>query len=188
MELKRRRVFGVALLYSAAAWVAIEVTALAIEAGYLRGWSPRNVWNAAFIGLPLALIVGWFYDITREGIVRTPPSDAGDSLEKSLQRKDYVLLPSLAAVWTILYVLIHIPPAVDKSIAALPFENRGHDPANAPFAFGIHNDVLKQLQQLSDIKVIAQPSVESIDKNLSVAEMGRHEGPPSVQKGPISKR
>ena len=137
--------------------------------------------------MPLALIVGWFYDITREEIVRTPPSDAGDSLEKSLQRKDYVLLASLAAVWTILYVLIHIPPAIDKSIAVLPFENRGHDPANAPFAFGIHDDLLTQLQQLSEIKVIAKPSVESIDKNLSVAEMGRQLGAAFALKGSVER-
>ena len=75
-ELRRRRVFGVALLYVVAAWVAIQVADLAIEAGYLRGWSLRSIWHAAFIGFPLALIVGWYYDITREGIVRTPPTDA----------------------------------------------------------------------------------------------------------------
>ncbi len=72
-ELRRRHVFTVAVLYIVAAWASIQVVDLAMEAGYLRGWSLRNAWNAAFIGFPLALIVGWFYDVSRRGIVRTWP-------------------------------------------------------------------------------------------------------------------
>ena len=186
-ELSRRRVFGVAVLYVVAAWVAIQVADLAIEAGYLRGWSLRSIWHAAFIGFPLALIVGWYYDITREGIVRTPPTDADESFNTSLRRKDFALLASLAVVWVIAVILFHIPPAVNKSIAVLPFENRGHDSENAHFAFGIHDDLMTQLQKLTDIKVIAQPSVERIDKDKSAPQMGLELGVAYIMKGSVER-
>jgi len=32
----------------------------------------RFVWMGAFLGFPLALIFAWRYDITAEGIARTP--------------------------------------------------------------------------------------------------------------------
>ena len=46
-DARRRRVLPNAVLYIVAAWVAIQVADLAIDAGYLRGLSLRNIWNAA---------------------------------------------------------------------------------------------------------------------------------------------
>ena len=186
-ELRRRHVFTVAVLYIVAAWVAIQVVDLAIEAGYLRGWSLRNAWNAAFVGFPLALIVGWFYDISRKGIVRIPPAHAVESYHKSLHRKDYVLLPSLVAVWAVAYFFVHSPPVVDKSIAVLPFENRGHDPQGADLAFGVVLDLQTQLEKLRDIKVIAQPSVERIEKGLPIPAIAQKLGVAFIMKGTVER-
>ncbi len=186
-ELRRRHVLTVAVLYIAAAWVAVQVVDLAMEAGYLRGWSLRNAWNAAFVGFPLALIVGWFYDISRDGIGRTAPAGADESYDKSLHRKDYVLLATLVAVWAVAYIYIHTPPAVDKSIAVLPFENRGHDPQGADLAFGVRLDLQTQLEKLQDIKVIAQPSVEKIEKDLPIPEIARKLGVAFIMKGTVER-
>ncbi len=186
-EARRRRVLRVAALYVIAAWVAIQVADLAIDGGFLSGWSLRNFWIAAFIGMPLALIAGWFYDITRKGIVRTPPAEAGPSAASSLRGRDYILLASLAAVWVAAYVVIHTPPAVDKSIAVLPFENRGHDPKGADLAFGVRLDLQTQLEKLQDIKVIAQPSVERIDKDLPIPVMAQKLGVAFIMKGTVER-
>ena len=186
-ELRRRRVFGVAALYIVAAWVGVQVADQVIEAGYLRGWSLRNAWNAAFIGFPLALIVGWFYDISRIGIVRTPPVDADESFDKSLHKRDYFLFASLAAIWAVAYVFVHTPAPLDKSIAVLPFVNAGHDPENALFAFGIRLDLQTQLEKLQDIKVIAAASVEKIDKDLPVPVMAQKLGVAFIMKGTVER-
>lgn len=54
-DVGRRRVISNAALYVVAAWVAIQVADLAIEAGVIR-WPLRNVFVAASLGFPIALI------------------------------------------------------------------------------------------------------------------------------------
>ncbi len=53
------------------------------------------------------------------------------------------------------------PPAAaaDKSIAVLPFENMSADKENAFFADGVHEDILTNLGQIAELKVISRTSV-----------------------------
>ncbi len=92
----RRRMLPTIALYIVAAWVAIQVADLAIDADIIR-WPLSNVFVAAFLGFPVALIFSWFYDITRRGILRTPPIGADASFDRSLQKRDYLLFATLAA-------------------------------------------------------------------------------------------
>jgi len=182
----RRRVLPTVALYIVAAWVAIQVADLAIDAGVLR-WPLRNVFVAAFLGFPVALILSWFYDVTRRGIVRTPPIGADASFDRSLHKRDYLLFASLAAVWFAASVFVHTPVAVDKSIAILPFENPGHDPANAMFAYGIRVDLQTQLQSLHDLKIIARESTDRIDSDMSLPEMALKLGAAYIMKGSVER-
>ncbi len=54
-DVGRRRVISNAALYVVAAWFAIHVAELAIEEGVIR-WPLRNVFVAASLGFPIALI------------------------------------------------------------------------------------------------------------------------------------
>jgi TolB-like protein/Tfp pilus assembly protein PilF len=182
----RRRVLPTVALYIVAAWVAIQVADLAIDAGVLR-WPLRNAFVAAFLGFPVALVLSWFYDITRRGIVRTPPVGADASFDRSLHKRDYLLFASLAAVWFVANVFVHTPAPVDKSIAILPFENPGHDPANAMFAFGIRVDLQTQLQNIHDLKIIARESTDRIDSDMSLPEMALKLGAAYIMKGSVER-
>ena len=97
-DASRRRVFANAALYVVAAWVAIQVAGMAIDAGLLR-LALRDVFVAAFLGFPAALVISWLYDFTRRGLVRTPSVGADASFDRSLRPRDYLLFASLAAVW-----------------------------------------------------------------------------------------
>jgi tetratricopeptide (TPR) repeat protein len=185
-DVRRRRVLSNAALYIVAAWVAIQVADLAIDAGVIR-LPLRNVFVAAFLGFPVALILSWFYDITRRGIVRTPPVGADTSFDESLHKRDYLLIASLAAVWAVATVYVHAPAPVDKSIAILPFENRGHDPQGADLAFGVRLDLHTQLEKLQDIKIIAQASAETIDQDLPVPDLARKLGVAFIMKGTVER-
>jgi len=185
-EASRRRVLATTALYVVAAWATIQVADLAIEAGLLR-WTLRNVFVATFLGFPVALVVAWFYDITRKGIVRTAPAGAPASFDSSLGRRDYALLTSLAATWALALFLVYTPAPVDRSIAILPFENRGHDPQGADLAFGIRLDLQTQLETLQDVKVIASTSVENIDIDLPVAVMAEKLGTAFILKGTVER-
>jgi len=186
-ELRRRRVFAVVALYAVAAWAVIEVGDMAIGAGVIAGLSTRDLFTLALIGFPLVLIAGWFYDITRNGIVRTAPAGADESFNTSLRIKDYLLLLVLVAVWSGAYVRVHTPPPVDKSIAVLPFDNRGNDPENAQFAFGIHDDLITHLQRIQELTLIASSSVEKLDPGLSVRNAGTMLGVAYIMKGSVER-
>jgi len=186
-ELRRRRVFSVVILYAIAAWAVIQVGDLAIDAGMLAGLSLRNLFVLAIIGFPLALIAGWFYDISRKGVVRTAPRGADESFEAYLQLKDYLLLFVLAVVWGGAYVYVHTPPPVNKSIAVMPFENRGNDPENASFALGIHDDLMTQLQRIGDLKLITGSSIAKMDADASVRIAGLKLGATYIMKGTVER-
>jgi serine/threonine protein kinase/Tfp pilus assembly protein PilF len=50
-------------------------------------------------------------------------------------------------------------PALEKSIAVLPFENLSLDPNNVYFADGVQDEILTRLASLADLKVISRTSV-----------------------------
>ncbi len=84
IALRRRRVFRVAALYIVGSWVAVQVASEAFPALDVPETAIRYVWIAVFLGFPLALIFGWRYDITAQGIVRTAPSDASQAIDIDL--------------------------------------------------------------------------------------------------------
>ena len=82
---------------------------------------------------------------------------------------------------------MYTPAPLDKSIAILPFENPGHDPDNAMFAFGIRVDLQTQLQNLHDLKIIARESTDRIDSDMSLAEIGLKLGAAYIMKGSVER-
>ena len=97
-ELRRRQVFRVAAIYVVGVWVVLQVADLAFESFDLPEQALRYIWVGAFIGFPLALILGWKYDITANGIVRTPVVDSELPSDLSLKRVDYIILAGLSIV------------------------------------------------------------------------------------------
>lgn len=67
-ELKRRKVFQVAAVYAMTAWVLVQVV-VEIEAPLgLPDWVDTFVIVLLAIGFPVALVLGWAFDVTPEGI------------------------------------------------------------------------------------------------------------------------
>jgi adenylate cyclase len=81
-ELRRRRVFRVAVGYMIAAWVAVEVVATTFPHLGLPAWAVTAVIVLAAVGLPVALALAWAFDITPDGVVRTP-SRAADAANEA---------------------------------------------------------------------------------------------------------
>lgn len=72
-ELKRRKVFRVAAPYAAVAFVIAQVAALLLPALLLPEWGYRLVIVLLILGLPVALVLAWAYELTAEGLVRAAP-------------------------------------------------------------------------------------------------------------------
>ena len=72
-ELKRRRVFRVAVVYAVVAWVVIQVASDIFPALKLPDEAVTLVVILCFLGFPIALVLGWAFDITPDGVERTEP-------------------------------------------------------------------------------------------------------------------
>ena len=70
-ELKRRRVFRVAAVYGATAFVVVQVADVLQEALLLPGAFLSGVAVLALLGFPIAIVLAWAYERTPEGVVRT---------------------------------------------------------------------------------------------------------------------
>ena len=103
VEMRRRHVFRVVGIYIVAAWVILQVASLAFESFGLPTEAMRFVWYALFIVSPLAVFWGWRYDITTDGIVRTPPASGGEAVDVGLRTPDFAVIAALAGI--VLFVL-----------------------------------------------------------------------------------
>src|SRR5437667_110711 len=71
-EVKRRKVYRVAVAYVIAAGGIIQLASAAFPAWELPSWSLRLVIVLLLIGFPIALILAWAFDVTSQGIKTTP--------------------------------------------------------------------------------------------------------------------
>lgn len=185
-EIRRRRVLPTVALYIVAAWVTIQVADVAIDAGVID-LPLRGVFVAAFAGFPVALVASWFYDVTRHGIVRTRPAGADASFDPALRGRDYGFLAALLLAWGAAVLVIHTPLPPERSIAILPFENRGHDPEGADLAFGIRLDLQTQLGVLQDVSVIGQASSDRVDTEQPIPVVAKRLGAAFIMKGTVER-
>ena len=67
-ELKRRNVLRMAVLYTVAAWLVMQVAGVLMDLGVLPGEVGPWLMVVLTIGFPIALIASWFFEIAPEGI------------------------------------------------------------------------------------------------------------------------
>ncbi len=76
-ELRRRRVFNVAIGYAALAYVLLQGAGLILPALPLPPWAYPLVVAITLAGFPVAMVLTWMYDLTNAGIQRAeaaPPA------------------------------------------------------------------------------------------------------------------
>ena len=72
-ELRRRRVFRVAVAYGIGAWAIIEVADATFEPLNIPAWGVTFVIMLALLGFPIAVILAWAFQITADGLRRDAP-------------------------------------------------------------------------------------------------------------------
>ena len=188
-EVKRRKVYRVAVAYIIAAGGVIQLASAAFPAWELPNWALRLVIVLLLIGFPIALILGWAFDVTAEGIRSTPSAAA----PRTHRRRNIIMLVAtgvMASAIAGFFLLPRISSArkIDKSIAVLPFENLSDDKENAYFADGIQDDVLTNLSKISELKVISRTSVMPYrGKASNVREIGKALGVATILEGSVRR-
>jgi TolB-like protein len=69
-EIRRRNVHRVLLAYLAGSWLVAQVTELLSDAFGWPAWALRATVVLLLAGLPAALIIAWFFELTPSGLVR----------------------------------------------------------------------------------------------------------------------
>ncbi|UCC72488.1 MAG: hypothetical protein JSV86_19335, partial [Gemmatimonadota bacterium] len=130
VELKRRKVYRVAVAYAVVAFVIWQAAEIAFPSLRLPEWTLTFVVVIALIGFPIALVLAWALEITPEGVRRTEP--AGAELAEAPSSRP----PDVAHT------------VERKSIAVLPFANMSDDAEAEYFSDGMTEEIINALTQL----------------------------------------
>ncbi len=187
-EVKRRKVYRVAVAYVIAAGGIIQLASAAFPAWELPNWSLRLVIVLLLIGFPIALILAWAFDITSQGVKATPAT----VVPGSRRRRNIIMLVATGIIISAAAGFFLLPRAaahkIDKSIAVLPFENLSDDKENAYFADGVQDDILTNLSKIGDLKVISRTSVMPYrGKTQNLRDIGKTLGVSNILEGSVRR-
>jgi serine/threonine-protein kinase len=180
----------------------IQVGGTILPIFHARQWVQQVFIVLIAAGFPLSLVLGWVYDITAEGIQRTPNAKGLRVYSRRQLWLVGVAGTSIAAVALAGYWFWHPWQNVEdetadvssntipaKSIAVLPFQNLSPDNAGSFFADSVQDQILTNLAKVSDLKVISHTSVEQYrnEAGRNVREIGRQLGVAYILEGTVQR-
>ncbi len=202
-ELKRRNVFKVSVAYLALGWLVVQVTSIAVPALNLPESLNGIVFYLGIIGFPFAIFFAWAYELTPDGVRKAQDNRqpiANDNAPAIDTSKHLNLITigilSLAIIFLIVerfyfteQPLSEVKANSEKlSIAVLPFANLSNHPENAFFAGGVHEDILTNLSEFSQFKVISRTSVMPyINSPLSLPGIAKELGAHFILEGSVRR-
>jgi TolB-like protein/cytochrome c-type biogenesis protein CcmH/NrfG len=198
-ELKRRNVYKVAVAYIVAGWALSQGIAQVFPVFDIPNWVIRLIVLLIIIGLPIALILAWMFELTPQGIKRTEDVDPS-AASRALKKHAWIYVVVIgAAISAALFFLGRYtagnkpaPTATNelsaKSIAVLPFDNLSEEKNNAYFAEGIQDEILARLSKISELKVISRTSTQKYKSApANLREIAQQLGVANILEGSVQK-
>ncbi|MDQ1241908.1 MAG: adenylate cyclase [Pseudomonadota bacterium] len=186
--LRRRKVVQWGLAYGLFAWGLLQ----GLE--YLSstfGWPPllQQLATLAFlIGLPIVLVVAWYH---------------GDRGEQQVTLAEFLILFGLLLLGGALFwwygasgvsSTAHrdgsstTPPAPDRSIAVLPFDNLSGDSANEFLGDGLAEELANLLTRVPDLEVASRTSAFSFkDRKMAICKIATELGVKYLVEGSLRR-
>ena len=189
-ELKRRKVVHVITVYAATAFVILELVNMVAQPLKLPDWSEAFVIVLLCIGFVIAVLLSWVYDITPLGVKKTKPTSTIKHTDQTAHAVSggWKIATYMSAVIIVVLVAFNFInrrnlnadiSKLEKSIAVLPFINDSPSDSNQYFINGIMEEVLNNLQKISEFRVLSRtstaqfqglirPTIPEIAKKLGV--------------------
>jgi TolB-like protein len=212
-ELKRRKVFRAAGLYGAGAFAVLQLADIVFPAIGLPEEAITWLVALSLVGLPVALVLAWTFDVTSGGMRRTETAETAELEAITMQPRSQrwpagilalvgIALLMLGSWWvgmrssgaeapagpeaTVASAALQAEPV--ESIAVLPFVNIGGAPEDEPFSDGLTEELGNALAQIDGLRVAARSSAFSFkDRDVDVREVGETLGVSSVVEGSVRR-
>jgi TolB-like protein/Flp pilus assembly protein TadD len=134
-ELKRRKVYRVAIAYIIGGWALAQGIAQVFPVFDIPIWIVRVIVLLIVLGFPVALLLSWFFDFTRYGVIRTPDAEPSARID---------IVPTAATN--------------EPSIAVLPFSDLSSGQERDYFGDGIAEEIQSALAKIEGLRVAARRS------------------------------
>ena len=202
-------------LYGVVGWLLAQTASLMEGALALPAWFDAVVVSLLLIGLPLALVFSWAFEITPEGLKRTAEVPRDTSIAPKTGRKlDIALIGAVAALIVVIvadrfadrFVGPTAPDATagiaasvstspgtdaaetDNSIAVLPFADMSSGKDQEYFSDGISEELLNVLAQVQGLRVAGRTSSFAFKgQNRDLREIGEILNVGHIVEGSIRK-
>lgn len=201
-ELRRRHVVRAAVTYAVVAWVVLQIAEITYEPLGLPPWALTWTVLAAVLGLPVVLVVAWFFDVSHRGVSREKGAAgvAGPAFAVAV-----VLLTVGGIGWWLSDVYdparvdgpatasvpggdAAAPAAPANAVAVLPFDDMSPRGDQGFLADGIAEELLDRLARSPKLRVAARTSSFALrEEARDVATLGRQLNVRWVVEGSVRK-
>jgi tetratricopeptide (TPR) repeat protein len=133
-ELRRREVFRATGLYVGVMWILIEAASVLLPAFEAPEWVLRALIIVGIIGLPVAVVLAWFFDFTDHGIEIQAEATDTVVMPFGRRRTDFVVIGVLtvALIFSVYLNITSGPEIVEElepiSVLIADFDNQTGDP------------------------------------------------------------
>jgi adenylate cyclase len=215
-ELKRRKVFRVAVVYVATAFVILQAADIMLPRLGVPEWAMSLVVVLVVLGFPLALVLAWALELTPDGVRVTPAtvkSDPAESAPSLLGKRTLVVTGVLVVLGIGLGAGWFLKPGdsgptepttpladpaapdgaasaiLDASIAVLPFADLSPEGDQQYFADGIAEEILNVLSRIAALSVTSRTSAFAFksQSELSIPDIAASLGVRHVLEGSVRK-
>lgn len=205
-ELKRRNVFKVGAAYLVASWLILQLVQSVREPLGLPEWTDAFFIVLLSVGLPMALIFAWAFELTPDGVKKTREVDKETSVTANTGRKlNYAIIATLAlALAYSLFDRVNQPDSVEiteatdtvvaeqaagnTSIAVLPFVDMSSDQDQEYFSDGISEELLNVLAKIPELRVAARTSsFQFKGQNVDIGNVAEQLNVGHVLEGSVRK-
>jgi TolB-like protein/Tfp pilus assembly protein PilF len=201
-ELRRRNVVRVLGAYLVVGWLLVQVATTLEESMQLPAWFDGVVVGLLIVGLPIALIVSWVFDLTPDGVVRTGAAD-DNTQYKAWRKLDIVIVMGIVVVGAIFFwqkirpvevvelqpAMIETAPGISAAtIAVLPFADLSPAGDQEYFSDGISEEILNLLAGIDELDVTSRTSAFQFKgRDLGIPEIASRLEVRHVVEGSVRK-
>jgi tetratricopeptide (TPR) repeat protein len=163
-ELKRRGVPRVLAMYAATAFIIMEASEIMLPRLGLPDWTVTLVIILLIVGVPVAFVLSWIFDITPQGVVKTAPvEETAPAEEPGVKRRRKLRISDVVIILLFGVVVVLIYPKIfgkgnktsrgEISIAVMPFKNMTGDTVYNIWQGGLQNLLITSLSNSAELSV-----------------------------------